>query len=99
MHVTCHLRKEHATISEYEFNQFFKYNSTFRNFMEIQLGNCTPQMQTEKLNMENSIVKSIQFLKKKKLLKKKKQRMKRDSTKSQKMSANHTCKFFESDSK
>lgn len=72
MHVTCHLRKEHATISEYEFNQFFKYNSTFRNFMEIQLGNCTPQMQTEKLNMENSIVKSIQFLKKKKMLKKKK---------------------------
>ena len=72
MHVTCHLRKEHATISEYEFNQFFKYNSTFRNFMEIQLGNCTPQMQTEKLNMENSIVKSIQFLKKKKMIKKKK---------------------------
>lgn len=72
MHVTCHLRKEHATISEYEFNQFFKYNSTFRNFMEIQLGNCTPQMQTEKLNMENSIVKSIQFLKKKKIAKKKK---------------------------
>lgn len=74
MHVTCHLRKEHATISEYEFNQFFKYNSTFRNFMEIQLGNCTPQMQTEKLNMENSIVKSIQFLKKKKIAKKKKNR-------------------------
>lgn len=95
MQVTRHLRKEHATTSEYEFNQFFKYNSTFRNFMEIQLGNCTPQMQTKKLNMENSTAKSIQFLKKKK----KKQRMKRDSTKSQKMSANHTCKFFESDSK
>ena len=95
MQVTRHLRKEHATTSEYEFNQFFKYNSTFRNFMEIQLGNCTPQMQTKKLNMENSTAKSIQFIKKKK----KKQRMKRDSTKSQKMSANHTCKFFESDSK
>ena len=95
MQVTRHLRKEHATTSEYEFNQFFKYNSTFRHFMEIQLGNCTPQMQTKKLNMENSTAKSIQFLKKKK----KKQRMKRDSTKSQKMSANHTCKFFESDSK
>lgn len=40
--------------------------------MEIQLGNCTPQMQTEKLNMENSTVKSIQFLKKKKFAKKKK---------------------------
>ena len=57
MQVTRHLRKEHATTSEYEFNQFFKYNSTFRNFMEIQLGNFTPQMQTEKLNMENYKVK------------------------------------------
>ena len=38
--------------------------------MEIQLGHCTPQMQTEKLNLENSIVKSIQFLKKKKITKK-----------------------------
>ena len=78
MQVTRHLRKEHATTSEYEFNQFFKYNSTFINFMEIQLGNCTPQMQTKKLNMENSTAKSIQFLKKKKMLKKKKKKKKTD---------------------